>query len=77
MLRLIPQRKYHVSNRTALLATLILVIASYINFNQVDALEPGVSDQAMLASSTPDTQVADNTANKRKLSVSLLLFGRG
>ena len=77
MIRTTPQRRFHVSNRAALLAALILVITSYVGFAGNKAFEQKYTEQTVAETATADSQSVSSTSNKRKLSISLLLFGRG
>ena len=77
MNRLTPQNRYLVSNRAALLAALILVFTSYFGLNADHVAEQVFAQQNIVSSTTADTSAAGNTSKKHKLSISLLLFGRG
>jgi hypothetical protein len=69
-----PQRRFHVSNRAALVAALILAISTFISFRNSTSIDPQYEEQVVVAASQADSSA---TSNKRKLSISLLLFGRG
>ena len=77
MIRLTPQRRFHVSNRAAIFAALVLFLTFFTSIK-------GEQDNGQqFVESTPlqVTQQADNTASnttsKHKLNFGLLLFGRG
>ena len=71
------KNRFHVSNRAALLAALILTITSYVGFADAPSFEQKLVNQAVVASIQADDQSAGNHHPKPKLSISLLLFGRG
>lgn len=77
MITLTPNRKYHVSNRLAVLAALVLAISSYIGFVNATAFDPEYVEHANVATSNQGDQAAEPAVKKRKLNISLLLFGHG
>ncbi len=77
MIKLTPQRKYHVSNRLAILAALVLAITSYVGFVNGTAFDREYVEHASVAESQQESQAVDTTVKKRKLNISLLLFGHG
>ncbi len=77
MITLTPNRKYHVSNRLAVLAALVLAISSYIGFVNGTAFDPEYVEHANVAASNQGNQAAEPAVKKRKLNISSLLFGHG
>ncbi len=77
MIKLTPQRKYHVSNRLAVLAALVLVITSYVGFVNGTAFDREYVEHASVTVNQQESQAVDTSVKKRKLNISLLLFGRG
>ena len=71
------KNRFHVSNRAALLAALILTITSYLGFADTPSFEQTFGNQAVVTTIQADDQSAGNHHPKQKLSISLLLFGRG
>ncbi len=77
MIRLTPQRKYHVSNRLAVIAALALAISSYVGFTNSTAVSQEYVEHASVTVNRQDNQAVDTSVKKRKLNISLLLFGHG
>ncbi len=77
MITLTQHRKYHVSNRLAVLAALILAITSYIGFVNGATFDPEYVEHANVAASNQGNQAAEPAVKKRKLNISSLLFGHG
>jgi hypothetical protein len=77
MIRLTPQHRFHVSNRAAMLAALLLVITSFASFSSGSSHDQKYVENAQAASTQTSEKVANQTSNKRKLNLSLLLIGRG
>ena len=71
------KNRFHVSNRAALLAALILTITSYVGFADTPSFEQKFVNQAAVATIQADDQSTGTSHPKQKLSISLLLFGRG
>jgi hypothetical protein len=77
MIRTTPQRRYHVSNRAALIAALVLALTSFAGVYSSGSYDAQIEQQTVAAISQSDNDRSDSTVRKRKLSLSLLLFGRG
>lgn len=76
MIRLTPQRRIHVSDRAAVLAAALLFIVSWMGFSEQTSTDANLNEnQAMVAQT--DNKPVDTANAKRKLSISLLLFGKG
>jgi len=72
-----PQRRFHVSNRAALIAALVLAITSFAGLYNGKAFNSGYEQNATTVTAQADNNAGASNSNKRKLSISLLLFGRG
>jgi len=78
MIRLTPQRRPRISNRVALVAALALALVTYAGYltTRGSAQLPGATGN-VAAIQSEERANGDPPERKRKLSVSLLLFGRG
>ena len=77
MIRTTPQRRFRVSNRAALTAALVLAITSFSGIYNGKASNDEMNGQNVAASAQADNDVTTRSSSKSKLSISLLLFGRG
>jgi hypothetical protein len=77
MIRTTPQRRFHVSNRLALMAALVLAVASFYGASQAPDGNSGYEQTTVAANTPADHQATSGTGTRRKLSIGLLLFGRG
>ena len=75
MIRLTPQRRFHVSNRAAVLAGLILVLTSFTGLSSNQGSDQHYADNANVAVSQAAENSSAKAPGKRKLS--LFLIGRG
>jgi hypothetical protein len=80
MIRLIPKRRFHVSNRLAILAALILAVTSFTGIpgkgpNDQNSAANEVTTVSLQADKQANT--GNSTTRKRKLNISVLLFGHG
>ena len=71
------KNRFHVSNQAALLAALILTITSYLGVAETRSFEQGFENPAAVATIQADDQSVGKSHRKQKLSINLLLFGRG
>ena len=80
MIRLIPKRRFHVSNRLAVIAAVILAGTSFTGLPGKESTDPGFAIESE-ANVTLQAETNANTSNaatkKRKLNISVLLFGHG
>ena len=76
MIRMTPQSRFHVSNRAAMLAALLLVLTSFTGLSNGTSQDQQFAENAQ-AVTQANEKVANQTSNKRKLNLSLLLIGRG
>ena len=77
MIRTTPQRRFHVSNRAALVAALVLAITAFTGLYDSGAFDGSFKGQTAAADSQVDNNSSTSASSKRKVSISLLLFGRG
>lgn len=80
MIRVSRQNRYHVSNRLAIFAALILAITSFIGLSsssEVDRQNLLDGPTAVVQQSSEQGSADEASTSKRKLSISLLLFRNG
>lgn len=77
MIRITPQRRFHVSNRAALVAALVLAVTAFAGLYDSGSFDGSFNDQTAAADSQVDNNSSASASSKHKLSISLLLFGRG
>ena len=77
MIRLTPQRRFHVSNRAAVFAALILVFTSFTGLNSSNDDGQQYRENSSAAVAQSNDSSATETTIKRKNKLSLLTFGRG
>lgn len=78
MIRLIPRRRIRIPHLAAALAALLLVASSWVGgpAERAEGPERAQADVVSVAQGGGD-DASDTTSRKRKLSISLLLLGRG
>ena len=77
MIRLTPQRRFRVSDRIAVIAALVLLIMTFTGISKDDASRQHSGQPEAVAVAKADDSAGTNHSGNRKLSISLLLFGRG
>ena len=77
MIRLTPKRRYHVSNRLAFFAAMVLALTAYFGLVNGTTFNREYVEHVTVAVSNQDNQVTEPSVKKRKLNISLLLFGHG
>ncbi len=77
MIKLTPKRKYHVSNRLAVVAALVLAITSDVGLVNGTVFNREYVEHASVTVNQQESQAVDISVKKRKLNISLLLFGHG
>ena len=77
MIRITPQPRFRISNRAALIAALLLAISSFAGIYSSQAQNGKLDGQDMAVVSQADHNASNGNSNRGKLSISLLLFGRG
>ena len=77
MIRLTPQRRFHVTNKLAVLAAVILGLTSYTGFISDRSYDGQNFETQSVSVSQMEEDSSADPQKKRKLNISSLLFGRG
>ena len=79
MIRINRQHQFHVSNRLAMLAAAILAFTAYFSLahGETVARDMAGSAQSLDQPSSDNQSAGDSSAERRRFSVSLLLFKNG
>ncbi len=77
MIRLTPQSRFHVSNRAAVLAALLLIFTSFTGLSSNQDFDQKYMDNPAASVAQSEENADHSTSNDRKVNLSLLLFGRG